>query len=298
ARTAGRCAGGCRAAPARTARPRAARPPWNPTSAGSSPSVRGGEDGAAEDVRRPPPRLAPGQQRDERLFAVVVAGMAARSGHAAAEDERAVRVVEHRLAGRLDAEPARFGAFIVAKSDHAFDLRGLAPEIGVVPAGVARRRLQKQDVGFRPGLRARQDFRELVEAGARARTLRVSDEHERRRGRRRAECAVRGPARGRLGSNSGAVVVRPQGPESGCDAGQPDDCERGNQDTSSSRAHYMTLESNLRAMAPRSIPNSRNAFSTCGYGKSADPWRRLLSGRLFHFVARGGTRRSVSGQGG
>src|SRR6185312_4976676 len=173
ARTAGRCAGGCRAAPARTVPPRAARPPWNRTSAGSCPSVCGGEDGAAEDVRRPPLRLAPGQQRDERLFAVVVAGMAARAGHASAEQERAVRVVEHRLAGRLDAEPARFDAFIVAKGDDAFDLCGLTPEFGVVPAGVARRRLEKQDVGFRPGLRARQDFGEFVEAGACARTLRV-----------------------------------------------------------------------------------------------------------------------------
>ena len=146
-RTADRCAGGCRAGTARRARRRA------PRTRRSGPAAHPGRShwswlrpvsGAKREqpntlVARASSARRAVEQRDERRPAGVVAGVAARAGDAAAEDQPAAGVVEERLAGGHHAEPLRLRAVVVAHDGDVGQRRGGAPRVGLLPAvGEAR----------------------------------------------------------------------------------------------------------------------------------------------------------------
>src|SRR5207247_3872464 len=102
---------------------------------------------------------------------------------------------------------------------------------------------------------ARQHFRELVEARARARALRVREEDERWTIGGGDERGVGGPARRSLRGGARTVVVAPYDEQAGNDADQPDDGRH----TEPDRAHSGTLRCNTNATGHSLLTSSAAA---------------------------------------
>src|SRR5512145_2111700 len=106
--------------------------------------------------------------------------MRPRTGDAAAEDQRAVRVVENGLPGGHHTEPRRLDALVVTNHADAGKARRRSPEVGLLPIQSEAVWFLKDNVGPGPPRRAGEDLRELTKARARAGTLRVCEKDQRR----------------------------------------------------------------------------------------------------------------------
>ena len=174
----------------------------------------GGKAGSRH-AGRAPIGAAARQQGDQRELAGVLARVGARAGDAAAEDQLASAVVEERLPGCLHPEPPRLHAVIVSHDGDVGQRRGAAPQIGLLPAALERRRPQEQHVGLRMLRRAGEHFGEFLDAGARAGALRMDDEQQGRALARRHQRAVSGPSLRCVGRGARLVLVRPDHPQPG-----------------------------------------------------------------------------------
>src|SRR6266550_2744213 len=128
-------------------------------------SETGSKEGAAKDVRSGVVGRCPIQQRDKRAPAGIVSGVRARASDAAAEDQRAGRVVEQRLAGGRRTESARLASIVVADDCRVGKRGGSPPKIGLLPPLGKPNRSKKQDVGSRPAAGASERLRQLPQAG-------------------------------------------------------------------------------------------------------------------------------------
>ena len=169
------------------------------------------------------------EQRRQRGAARVVARVSSRPGHAAAEDQPPVRVVQQRLAGRGRVEHRRVGAVLVRQDVHARNRRCRPPQIRLLPAGFHVQGPVEDHVGRHAILGVRHQHRELADRGARAGTLRVR-EHQERRTVRVAHERRRGRPEGRrMGRRAGRLRVGPQPSEPDADHDQPQEKRRSQQ---------------------------------------------------------------------
>src|SRR5260221_4720585 len=130
----------------------------------------GREERAAEDVRRLAVRFPALKQGTERSAPGVAAGVRSRAGDAAAESERAVSVVEQGLTRCGAAETTRLPSIVVSHERDAGDGGRGFPQVGLHPIVGEPLGFEKEHVGGRAGIRAREHFGELGKArgGARA----------------------------------------------------------------------------------------------------------------------------------
>ena len=150
-------------------------------------SVHGRKQRAAEHVRAPVVGIQPIQERDQRRAAGVVAGVPARAGDSAAELQtrrdcrRGTSDRTWRRRTRCASSPSS------SRTTVTFGMRVAACHSAVrsQPSPNARW-LQEDDIGPRRRADAREHFRQLAEAGRRARALRMREEDQRRPVSRRA----------------------------------------------------------------------------------------------------------------
>lgn len=105
--------------------------------------------------------------------------MPARFGDAAAEDQPSARVVEQRVAGRLDAETPGLNAVHITDDGHAGNVSGAAPQIGLFTFVGRACGERKEHIRGQPPRTLRHEPGQFAKAGPRAGAARVRDHHER-----------------------------------------------------------------------------------------------------------------------
>ena len=143
---------------------------------------------------------------------------------AAGKDQHAGFVVKERLPRRRRAEPARFHTIVVAHDRDVGQGRCRPPQIGLRPLIGNTGRLHEEDIRLRPNDGPRQRFGELVDAGARARALRMRQQHQSGSLIRANQRRAAGPGCRRGCALARLVLIRPQHGQSRCRGGQPECC--------------------------------------------------------------------------
>jgi hypothetical protein len=147
---------------------------------------------------------------NDRICSLIGSLIAARTGQAAAEDEIALRVVEHRLPGDLGVKPGGLGGLVVERRTDSGNARGCLPEIGVLNFRFVRARLAEENKSGDAAVEIGHDNFELGDTGARAWAIRVGQHHQREAISWASEAAVGRPATRRFGGpGRGSFISEP-----------------------------------------------------------------------------------------
>ena len=133
----------------------------------------------------------------------VIAGVSARAGDAAVEDERAVRVVEQRRSRRDGSKTLRLAAVFVADDGGVrSDSAAFHSAVFSQPSGIEDG-FRNTTYVFGQLLRARERFGQFAKARGGAGALRMGEEDQRRPIGRGDEARVAGPLRAGVAATPG-----------------------------------------------------------------------------------------------